>query len=131
MHESNEFFERNTEIWLNYKFSPATIKEIAEAFGISSERVRRISFRRDREVKSTLTQMGYHPFEEIPPGRRKILDTLYGIRISHQPGEYYSYEIHLTLEDPEKIAALLTSKVNRRSNVRNEKGSWVSQPANR
>lgn len=128
MNESEEAFERNTAIWLNFKFSFATIKEIAEAFGLSYERVRQIGYRRDREVKSTLVQMGYHPFKEITPGRRRILDTLYGIRISHELGEY-SYETHLTLEDPEKIAALIPSSVKRRNNVRNEKGYWASHPA--
>ncbi len=131
MLELPEMFDRNTSIWLNYKFSFATLKEIGDAFGLTQERVRQIGLKRDMKVRHALIKMGYDPLFRFPPYTRKILDTLYGIRISHQLDNYGEYEIHLTLEDQEKIDALVVSVVGRPNNVRNEKGCWVSHPANR
>lgn len=108
--KSTDQFERNTLIWLNYKFSMATLQEIADAFGLSRERIRQIWARRDREVESAL-MFAYLGASKPPTDRQmKRLETLYGIRIVCDLDWYGRGQFRMFLEDQEKINSLIKGK---------------------
>lgn len=128
MYEEPEKFDRNTQVWLNYKFSEATMKEIGHAFGIIGQRVSQIGCKRDLKVKNALVNLGRNPFEEVSELERTILDTLYGIRVSYELDEYMEYNIKLTLEDHEKILSLVKGSGKGAGGVRYKNKKWTSQP---
>ena len=132
MSVEEENFERNTAIWLNWKFSGASLEEIGEAFGLCAERVRQIGSKRDRQVKTRVLYLGKYPFVTPSEDARKILDTLYGIEISHEVTQWLEYRIVMRLDDPEKIRSLVPCSGKRAKSYTRYKGTeyWTSVPAN-
>ncbi len=115
-----EDFDRNTAIWLNYKFSNAGMFEIGKRYNLSVERIRSIGVRRDRRLIKALARLNNSPFTPLEADDQRVIDTLYGIRLSYEMPEWWDWEheLHLYLEDPEKIANLVVGEKARLNSTR-------------
>ena len=125
--KNEERFDRNTQIWLNCKFSRASMAEIGKHFNLSGERVRDLAIKRDRQIWSLLSRIGRCPFDELSETSKKIISTLYGIEISNRLDDRHH---HMTLHDPDKIKTLVVPSAGKRMSTVRHQGGWygTSEP---